>query len=501
MRVNTVLATILMTGAAFGQSGPGGAKFVAADVHVTPMEELPFSFQNLAPGNRVILRSQTLTHLIAMAFGVDDDKVSGGPKWLDADHFDVIARPPTTTAARTELQEMLRTLLAERFQLMARLEDKQFSAYVWTPAKNGLHLKPSKNATSGGCEIGNSDGFLVRNCTGMTVQELGRQVHGFANGYFNFDVVDRTGATGRYDFMLKWSGKGMLERTSDAISLYDVLEKQYGIKTSQDTATLTAVVVESANETPAPNPGDTAALLPPMPTEFEVSQIRINKDPNAKEYFRSVGGRIDALAVPMTEMIKFAYGVENDNLLVGAPSWADHELYDVVAKTDPTVDFVGMQPMLQKLLEERFHLKVHREDRPVEVYALTVGKNGSKLAPGDAAARSDCRRSVNVALTLACQNTTMAEFAALMRRYAPGYIDLPVADLTGLNGSFNFSVSWNDRAMTDPGRGRSGDGADDVGGGITFFKGVEKIGLQLTKEKRPMPAVVVDKLDRAPAAN
>jgi uncharacterized protein (TIGR03435 family) len=496
--MSTAISMILMTCAAFGQSGPASAKFVAADVHVTPKEELPFSFTNLAPGNRVVLRSVTLTRMIAAAYGVSSDKISGGPKWLDTDHFDVIAKPPSTTAKMPELQEMLRALLAERFQLKARAEDKQFPVYVWTPAKNGLHLTPSKS-DSENCDTPNGDGFLVRNCTGMTVEELARQVHLFANGYFNFDVVDRTGATGRYDFALKWSGRGQVGMMPDAISLYDVLEKQYGIKTGQDKVSLPAVVVESANETPSPNPPDTDALLPPLPKEFEVSQVKINKDAQAKPYFRFVGGRIDALAIPMKEMIEFAYGVDDDNMVVGAPSWAEHELYDIVAKTDPTVDFVGMQPMLQKLLEERFHLKVHHEERPVEIYALTVGKNAPKLTPGDPAARSDCKRSVNVALTVTCENTTMTEFAEKVRGFAPGYIDLPVADLTGLKGAFNFAVSWNGRAVTAPRKGA--DGSEEVGSGVTFFGGVEKIGLKLTKEKHAMPVVVVDKIDRAPTDN
>ena len=177
----------------------------------------------------------------------------------------------------------------------------------------------------------------------------------------------------------------------------------------------------------------------------------------------------------------------------------------MVAKTDPSVDFIGMQPMIKKLLEEQFNLKAHRENRPVEVYALAAGKSGPKLTPGDPAARSDCKRSVDRgAFVLTCVNTTMAEFAEKMRRFAPGYIDLPVADVTGLKGAFNFSVTWNDRAVTDPSRRRGGNASaesDDPGGGTTFYSSVEKIGLKMTREKRPMPVLVVEKVDRAPAEN
>ena len=504
MRISKTIAIFVLAGAAFGPSGPAGLTFAAADVHPTPKEEFSFSFQNLEPGKRVILRGLTLIHMIALAHGVDDDKVSGGPKWLDVDKFDVIAKPPTIKAARPELQEMLRMLLEQRFGLKAHKEDKQFPVFVWTAGKNGVHLTPSKSESEGDSAQNSAGGFLAQKCTGMTVEDLGKRVRLFAAGYFTHDVVDRTGAKGRFDFALKWSGRGQVGRIPDAISLFDMLEKQYGIKTGEDTMSLPAVVVDNANEMPAPNPPDTNALLPPLPTEFEVASVKINKESQTQMNFRFLGGRLDLRAIPMREMIEFAYGIDDDKMIVGAPSWVEHELYDMVAKTDPTVDFVGMQPMIQKLLEDQFHLKTHRESRPLEVYALTVGKNGPKLMPGDEAARSDCKRSADRtgSLIMTCVNTTMAEFGDKMRRNAPGYIDLPVDDATGLKGAFNFMVTWNGRAVTDPSRaGRGGDGSPesaDPGSGITFFSAVEKLGLKLTKEKRPMLVLVVDRIERVP---
>jgi uncharacterized protein (TIGR03435 family) len=492
--------SILMASALFGQS----ATFVAADVHAAPKQELSFSSEDLGPGNRVLLRAQTLAHMIALAYGVDDDKISGGPRWLDADKFDVVAKPPTTTQKKSEMQWMLQALLAERFQLKVRKEDKPFPVYVWTPAKGGLKLTLSKSETDGGCEAQPGNGFFLRVCTGLTIEGFAEPVRMFSAGYFDRNVVDRTSAKGRYDFTLKWSGRGLIGHTPDAISLFDVLEKQYGIKTDQDRLPFPAIVVESVNETPAPNPPDTNALLPPMPTEFEVAVIKINKDPQARGSFHSDHGRVDGRAIPLKTIIEFAYGVDDDDMIAGAPSWADHELCDIVAKTDPSVDFIGMQPMLQKLLGERFHLQTHREDRPVEVYALTVGKNPLKLAPGDPAARGVCQRSViNRLITATCENTTTAEFAEKVRGFAPGYIDHTVADLTGLKGAFNFAVGWNDRLVTDPSRRQGGSAdapadAQDPGAGITFFSALEKIGLKMTKEKHPMPVLVVDRIDRAP---
>jgi uncharacterized protein (TIGR03435 family) len=48
--------------------------------------------------------------MIALAYGVEDDKISGGPKWLDVAKFDVIAKPPAATAKLPELQAMLQVL-------------------------------------------------------------------------------------------------------------------------------------------------------------------------------------------------------------------------------------------------------------------------------------------------------------------------------------------------------------------------------------------------------
>ena len=81
-----------------------------------------------------------------------------------------------------------------------------------------------------------------------------------------------------------------------------------------------------------------------------------------------------------------------------------------------------------------------------------------------------------------------------------------MADLTGLKGAYNFAVSWNGVNVTRPQPGKGGDGAApgmaaDPGSGITFFKGLEKIGLKATKEKHPMPVLVIDKGDRTPTEN
>jgi len=63
-----------------------------------------------------------------------------------------------------------------------------------------------------------------------------------------------------------------------------------------------------------------------------------------------------------------------------SPGWLDSERFTIEAKTDgPATPEMMRGPMMQALLEERFHLKVHRESKEVPVYELTVAKGGARL--------------------------------------------------------------------------------------------------------------------------
>ena len=75
--------------------------FEAADVHLSAKAagiRLPFINSEMRGGflrgGRYELHNATLPDLIGTAWGVDTDKVVGGPAWLDRDQFDVIAVAP-----------------------------------------------------------------------------------------------------------------------------------------------------------------------------------------------------------------------------------------------------------------------------------------------------------------------------------------------------------------------------------------------------------------------
>jgi hypothetical protein len=84
---------------------------------------------NTSPG-LLSTRSASLKELIAAAYALESYQVSGKAEWLDTARFAVEAKP-AAAASREQLLLMLRTLLAERFQLVVHGETKTSPSMLW----------------------------------------------------------------------------------------------------------------------------------------------------------------------------------------------------------------------------------------------------------------------------------------------------------------------------------------------------------------------------------
>src|SRR5262245_23584766 len=83
---------------------------------------------NSRPGY-LVMRNQTLNALIRIAYDLKVDQVTGGPKWLDSDRFDVEARA-AGPAKDPELLAMLQKVLAERFKVKFHRDTKLVPGYA-----------------------------------------------------------------------------------------------------------------------------------------------------------------------------------------------------------------------------------------------------------------------------------------------------------------------------------------------------------------------------------
>jgi uncharacterized protein (TIGR03435 family) len=231
------------------------------------------------------------------------------------------------------------------------------------------------------------------------------------------------------------------------------------------------------------------------------------------------GGRFVSNGFPMTFLVQRASNMQNGLQIVGLPKWADTVRFDITAKAPASagtiLDTDAVNALILSLLKDRFGLKYHTEERPLNAYSLVAVK--PKLKKADPASRTHCLSVAAPAgsppgsVTLTCQNTSMALFAEQLRGRAQGLLITPL-DATGLEGGWDFTLLWNQRAgMTFAGPGRGGDGAppadgaataSDPTGGLTIFDAVEKqLGLKLEMQKRPLPVFVIDQLNEKPTDN
>ena len=469
---------------------------------------------------------------------------------------------------------MLQQLLADRFGLKVHSDTRPMPAFalVAAPGKK-LHLKEAdggdtgckgQDSTSAGggrlrmmgpdgviATLGILPGNLVQyNCRNMTMPAFVAGLRGIVGSSAGPNPVsDETGLKGAWDFDLKFSfnmnGPMAMNGAAERISFADALEKQLGLRLEKRQIPLPVVVVDSANQTPTPNPTGMTLNLPAQPTEFEVAVIKPTPPDFRFGNFRPQRGRrVTIEGTQLRYLIQQAWNLYSGEMIVDAPKFIDSDRYDITAEVpsygpepDATsgpgeaapfraVDQDLINVMLRNLLIERFKIKYHTEQRPSTAFVLTAVK--PKMKRADPANRTgyhegpgpdgkDPRISNPAAGRLvSSENMTMKQLAQNLPMIAGGYVQgATVYDETGIEGAFDFTLSFSAVGMVNGGGrgGRGGDGggggtaagiveASDPSGAISLFDAIEKqLGLKLQQTKRPAQVLVIDHIEPKPIEN
>lgn len=189
----------------------------------------------------IVLTGKTLKGLICSAYDVEDFQVSGGPKWMDDDRYDINAKAEGAANGR-QLDAMLQTLLADRFQLAIHREQKVGPAYALVLAKSGLKIQPVEG--NPGTNSHGGKGQLT--VTGMPMHELAD----ILARELKTPVVDLTATPGAFDFKLEWSLEG--DAMDAQSSLFAALQTQLGLKLESRRLPIDLIVVDRA-EKPSEN--------------------------------------------------------------------------------------------------------------------------------------------------------------------------------------------------------------------------------------------------------
>jgi uncharacterized protein (TIGR03435 family) len=233
---------------------------------------------------------------------------------------------------------------------------------------------------------------------------------------------------------------------------------------------------------------------------FEVVSIR-SAPPFSVEAMRSgqihVGVKVDGAMADfggqsLMQLICRAYRAED--FQVTGPNWMGSARFDIVAKLPEGASPGQVPEMLQTMLEVRFGLTLHREEKEFPVYALVVGKDGLKLKhPPDydpaasAAATTQPFDSVIPLLTSALQRPVIDQTGL------KGDYSLPIGDLLM---SFN-AISAVQSRMEDAARAQ----AEAAPPGPDTFQVIRNWGLQLEPRKLTLPVLVIDHIERTPTEN
>jgi uncharacterized protein (TIGR03435 family) len=214
---------------------------------------------------RISFPSVTMRMLLWAAYGLDRPDQISGPGWLDSERYSVVANVPPG-ATKEQLKLMLQSLIAERFHAVLHHAAKEFSGYELVTAKRGPKLRASTEGTK-----------APRSRYGLTGTEKGliRLTFNRASlsdlvGALSFPlaeaagdritpaiVVDKTGLTGKYDFILEFAGSmgpgGANASDSDGPGLFDALETQLGLRLDQTKVRQDVLVIDSITKIPVEN--------------------------------------------------------------------------------------------------------------------------------------------------------------------------------------------------------------------------------------------------------
>jgi uncharacterized protein (TIGR03435 family) len=286
--VSLLIASVLNTNSLRAQSPSAGTPaFVVTSIKANKSRDT-FKGVQAQPGGRFTVTNMTLRELIGIAYEIPPPlrkaRMSGGPAWMDADRFDIMAKANGNLTLSQHLV-LLRTLLADRFKLVAKIATREMPVYALVVARSDRKLGPQlrkvpdvdcvalraasrglpaaapPNPTvAGPCSFrAENRGLIMSGAT--TMADLVRVA--FPRMIQDRVVVDRTGLVGSYSVNVEWTpdpepfaSAGDLPPglpvppppTNGGISIFTALQEQLGLKLEPARAPVQVLVIDRAEK-------------------------------------------------------------------------------------------------------------------------------------------------------------------------------------------------------------------------------------------------------------
>jgi uncharacterized protein (TIGR03435 family) len=303
------------------------------------------------------------------------------------------------------------------------------------------------------------------------------------------------------------------------------------------------------------------------PLAFEVATIKPSEPITAgpgkvmiRTGVQNDGAMVKYNGMTLKALVQNAYSVK-DYQVTGAP-WMDEQRYDISAKLPDGANKDQAPEMLQNLLKERFEVALHREKKDHPIYALVAGKGGPKLkaseitagAPGSPGASGPADQEKapapppggpgqtammggrgqmpagGMSIRMGPNGGHLESKAVTLSRFAESisrFLDRPVVDQTGIEGSYDFAIDISPEEMSGMmaqmkgammmagGPAPMGGGGAVAGGpahagpdgppnapeGGSIFQSIQSYGLKLEPKKAPMDMIAIDSAEKTPTEN
>ena len=231
----------------------------------------------------------------------------------------------------------------------------------------------------------------------------------------------------------------------------------------------------------------------PKPT-FEVASIRPNvSGPALPTLSMRPGGLFIATAQPLIRLMGFGYSVD-DFRLIGGPGWIRDARFDVNARAAGEVPYDQMRLMMQSLLEDRFKLVTHKEQREMPIYAVVLAREDGRLGSG-VQRIDDCKNAKfsgpPAGRYSGCGSiSVVASIASMM-------LGAPVIDKTGLTGTFAVAVNFSPEGVR-PFPGDAPRDALPTERDLPSFRDAlrEQLGFKLESTRGPVDVLVIDSVQQ-----
>jgi uncharacterized protein (TIGR03435 family) len=237
-------------------------------------------------GGRFRATNATLKMLAGLAWKVQNYAISGGPAWIDSEHYDINAKAADGNLTIDQMRPMLQAMLEDRFQLKTHMETRDVPVYALVVMKGGPKLPEAKE---GGCQEfkpgalppppppgagrGGPGGPMNMGpppCGGMMMGPMMMQggkisMTQFIGGLSNIlgrPVLDKTGFTGTFDLHLEYSPEGLSfgrggmptpppgapALDTSGPSIFTAIQEQLGLKLESQKAPGEILVIDHAEK-------------------------------------------------------------------------------------------------------------------------------------------------------------------------------------------------------------------------------------------------------------